>query len=109
MAGDLNCPYCLWPMKADDDAETCPHCAARYHAECWIDNDGCGTFGCPAWAAAQGGVALPVPPPAASEQQAATAVLTTDQLTEAERRFCEMCGERVVNDDRFCFSCGHPL
>lgn len=95
-------------MKSDDDAATCPHCAARYHAECWQENDGCGTFGCPAWAIGQGGI-VPEVHAASVGAPAPTAVLTSEQLAAPGRLFCEMCGERVVTDDRFCFACGHPL
>lgn len=115
MTGQLNCPYCLWPMKPDEAVESCGHCSARYHAECWVENGGCGTFGCPAWAAGQSGT--PPPPPAsragAVGTTAAAPVVITAEPAPAEaapaRRFCDMCGQRVEAGDLFCGSCGTTL
>lgn len=120
MTGELNCPYCLWPMKPDEAVESCGHCSARYHAECWVENGGCGTFGCPAWAAGQSGTAPPAAPSAsagaAGTTAAAPVVITADApATDAPpdappaRQFCDMCGQRVEAGDQFCGSCGTTL
>lgn len=118
MSSDLNCPYCLWPIKVDEAAEECAHCSARYHAECWNENGGCGTFGCPAWAASQTGQAAPPPPanrPASTTGGTTTSepvVVTAEPLPPVgttARRFCDMCGQQVDPGDRFCGVCGNTL
>lgn len=117
MAGDLKCPYCLWPIKGDEAVEECAHCSARYHAECWAENGGCGTFGCPAWAAGQTGTAPPPPPvtprvAGATGTAASPVVVSADPLppvAASARRFCDMCGQPVTADDRFCGGCGNTL
>jgi len=41
------CPYCQWPVGADEDHVTCPACDATHHSDCWQENSGCAVFGCP--------------------------------------------------------------
>lgn len=108
---ELKCPFCLWPITADEAVETCGHCAARYHRECWIENQGCGTFGCPAWATTQtGGAAPPPPAPSTPAVGAAAVVVVAEPEPEPTRpRFCDRCGEQVTPVDRFCGGCGNTL
>lgn len=40
------CGVCQWPVEADDDAATCPHCALQFHRACWTENQGCCSYGC---------------------------------------------------------------
>ena len=41
------CPVCRWAVEPGDVTRACPSCEAVYHAECWEQNRGCATFGCP--------------------------------------------------------------
>jgi hypothetical protein len=67
------CPYCRFPLKAGVAAEQCDGCETIYHAECWLDGEGCGVLGCSGAGAARGqrraaagavggGIAVAVPP-----------------------------------------------
>lgn len=46
LAGKV-CPYCRFPIKAGDEVVICPSCAVPHHADCWRENGGCTTYGCP--------------------------------------------------------------
>ncbi len=41
------CPFCRFPIKKDEEVITCPDCQATLHADCWRENGGCTTYGCP--------------------------------------------------------------
>jgi len=40
------CPYCRFPVEAGETARVCPVCAVPHHRECWLENQGCTTYGC---------------------------------------------------------------
>lgn len=40
------CPYCKSEMKQGEDIIICSECNMPHHKECWIENNGCTTFGC---------------------------------------------------------------
>lgn len=40
------CPYCQFPIKQDSEVTLCSACRVPHHRECWIENEGCTTFGC---------------------------------------------------------------
>ncbi|MCP4687142.1 MAG: hypothetical protein GY859_03770, partial [Desulfobacterales bacterium] len=45
---DALCAICQTPISASDaEIHHCPDCGARYHEECWRDNQGCAIYGCP--------------------------------------------------------------
>ena len=44
----LICPICCSEIIQQDEQTICPHCNVCYHKECWDDNQGCATYGCPA-------------------------------------------------------------
>jgi len=41
------CPFCRFPIKQGEEVITCPDCQATLHADCWRENGGCTTYGCP--------------------------------------------------------------
>ncbi len=41
------CPYCKGVIQETDEIVVCSVCDMPHHKECWIDNQGCTTFGCP--------------------------------------------------------------
>jgi RNase P subunit RPR2 len=47
-AGDaaVTCPICQTTIRADESAIRCPKCDQVHHSECWLENSGCGTYGC---------------------------------------------------------------
>ncbi len=40
------CPYCKAEFKEGDDVVICSACEMPHHKECWVENQGCTTFGC---------------------------------------------------------------
>jgi TM2 domain len=40
------CPYDKKPIEGPEIGE-CPVCGTPHHIECWFDNRGCTTYGCP--------------------------------------------------------------
>ena len=41
------CPICCSSFENEDEIRQCPHCQTWHHVECWDDNHGCSTYGCP--------------------------------------------------------------
>lgn len=44
-AGKL-CPFCKSAMQETEEIVVCSACEMPHHKECWIENQGCTTFGC---------------------------------------------------------------
>ncbi len=42
------CPYCLTGFNPGDQVVLCPACRMAHHVECWIENEGCCSYGCEA-------------------------------------------------------------
>jgi len=40
------CPYCKGVFSEDDDVVVCSECEMPHHKACWMENQGCTTFGC---------------------------------------------------------------
>ena len=81
------CPYCKTELKAEDDVVVCSACEMPHHKECWVENQGCTTFGCT-------GTIQGADAPAAAQPAAV---------------FCSACGQRNVGNSAFCTHCGRPL
>jgi hypothetical protein len=115
MATAAKCPFCFWVINEDDHRRGCQDCPAVLHAECWTENGGCTTFGCPAWAASQGvpaappPVVAPPPPAAPAPAPAPVAAAPLPGVATVTAQFCDQCGTAVVGNDRFCASCGNTL
>jgi len=44
---EILCGLCHQSIQPGDPVHRCPSCHAPTHAECWEENGGCGTYGCP--------------------------------------------------------------
>lgn len=40
------CAFCGEEIRPNETEIFCPGCGTEYHADCWLDHDGCGTDGC---------------------------------------------------------------
>lgn len=40
------CPYCQTPIEESEQKTVCSQCVIPHHAECWLENGGCTTYGC---------------------------------------------------------------
>jgi hypothetical protein len=52
------CSICYTVVPAGEPVKTCPDCQQEYHASCWTEIGGCGSYGCK-----QAAVAKKPPPP----------------------------------------------
>lgn len=101
-----NCPVCCSEILADDEAIVCPDCKMAYHKECWEENMGCATYGCP-----QAGCLNPPTeqigvqdlPPAWAPTAASTATPATASI------LCPKCHTPLDAHATFCWSCGADL
>lgn len=100
------CPYCKTAFNDGDDIVVCNSCGMPHHRECWIENQGCTTFGCRGTinnTVSENDVTPPVsetsnyeqPKPAASQPSAFV--------------FCTKCGEKISAQAAFCTRCGNPV
>ncbi len=42
-----NCAHCHQKLQVGNEVVVCPRCKAPHHVQCWIENAGCTTRGCP--------------------------------------------------------------
>jgi hypothetical protein len=121
MSRDSSCVYCLSTIEPVDSSTECEHCGARFHSECWDLNGGCATLGCESCLVAVKPAPLPVVPMlsvAATPPPRTTGDPVTSEWAPASvvsvpakpaRQFCDQCGGRVTDTDRFCGTCGNQL
>ena len=41
------CAVCHSQIQEDEESTQCPDCAMQFHIECWQENFGCSSYGCP--------------------------------------------------------------
>lgn len=89
------CPFCKTEFRSDDEIVVCSQCDMPHHKECWIENQGCTTFGC------LGTIR--------SADQAATSVTTHQMTFEDAAAFCTACGAPLDASAAFCSKCGNRV
>ena len=92
------CPYCKTPFEAyEEDIVLCSQCEMPHHKSCWIENQGCTTFGCLGTMKNADG--------------SPTSVTATQMNFDAPGAavFCTQCGARNAEGTAFCTQCGRPL
>lgn len=96
------CPFCKTEFKPNDEIVVCSECDMPHHKDCWIENQGCTTFGC------LGTIK--------SADNTATSV--TSQHMDFEYSpiknsessvFCTRCGAQNAATSLFCSRCGNRL
>lgn len=95
------CPYCKTEIRAEDEIVVCSECDMPHHKECWIENQGCTTFGC------LGSIK--------TAEDGANSV-TTNHMNYGEQStvsagtiFCSQCGAQQSGTSAFCTQCGSKL
>lgn len=91
------CPYCKAPFAPGDEIVVCSDCEMPHHKDCWVENQGCTTFGCTGTIRSAGGGASSV---------------TTNQMRydgPGSTVFCTKCGSKNDGSAAFCVSCGNRL
>ena len=96
------CPYCKTQFAPGDDIVVCSDCDMPHHKDCWIENQGCTTFGC-----------LGTIKTAENETTSVTSshMNYDDSGTGAAGGivFCSQCGTRNPAVASFCARCGSRL
>ncbi len=93
------CPFCKTEFKENDDIVVCSNCDMPHHKDCWVENQGCTTFGCTGTIKAAGGV---------SDTVTATELIYEDD-SAASVIYCSKCGTKYSGDSAFCSRCGNRL
>lgn len=76
-------------MRADEASRTCDVCGASYHADCWLHNDGCGTYGCKR----------------APEALKVTVSRELESGAWGDTKPCPNCGEELIASSLKCPKC----
>lgn len=94
------CPYCKTVFSENDDIVVCSDCDMPHHKDCWIENQGCTTFGCMGSIKADDGSATTV----------TTTQLEYDIINRTKQYvFCTRCGKENNANSSFCYNCGAQL
>ncbi|HOP11568.1 MAG TPA: RING finger protein [Oscillospiraceae bacterium] len=112
------CPYCKTEFAADDDIVVCSECGMPHHRECWVENQGCSTFGCSGTIQGVGSVqpesAQPVAaqyeferPISAGSTSVAAVIAAPPTAVTVRAKFCPKCGAKREEEHLFCSECGY--
>lgn len=95
------CPFCKTEFSADDDIVVCSNCDMPHHKECWIENQGCTTFGCTGTIQGVDGSVNSV---------TSTGFNYSDNQSVASANvYCTSCGAPNARTQSFCTKCGTRL
>ncbi len=93
------CPFCKTAFNEDDEIVVCSNCDMPHHKDCWIENQGCTTFGCMGTIKA-----------ADNSSNTVTATeMSYDEQGSSSHVFCTKCGTQNSSDYAFCSKCGNAL
>lgn len=97
------CPFCKTEFKPGDEIVVCSACDMPHHKDCWIENQGCTTFGC-----------LGTIKGADEGETSVTArqMVYEDTAPRAgvhQAVFCTRCGAQNAGTSSFCARCGNRL
>ncbi|MCF0132967.1 MAG: DUF2628 domain-containing protein [Blautia sp.] len=102
------CPYCKTPFKDDDEIVICSDCEMPHHKDCWVDNQGCTTFGCGGTIKATSD-ASPDPLDFEIEFYDEPTEPDSPSIKSTEFCYCTRCGAQNLSTSAFCCKCGSPL
>ena len=96
------CPFCKTEFKPSDNIVVCSECDMPHHKDCWIENQGCTTFGCLGTIKSADNTATSV---------TATQMNYDDSKTAAAGAvvYCTKCGAQNSATSSFCSKCGNRL
>lgn len=102
------CPYCKTPFVEGDDIVICSQCEMPHHKNCWIENQGCTTFGC-------SGTIQAANENSWSEGRDHTTEIAHAYVPSSPKQeensvlYCTRCGKSHDPQDLFCTKCGHQF
>jgi len=98
------CPYCQSNIKTNADFIVCPSCGTPHHKECWTENGGCTTYGCPENPSTEKNLIFP------GED---VGHLTPDEISESlyhpeQKKLirCINCKSEIEEGSTYCKHCG---
>ena len=98
------CPFCKTEIQETDEIVICSACEMPHHKECWIENQGCTTFGCTGTIKSADNAPSPITSSTGyNNAPAQTPVTTTNDS------FCSKCGAANPGNLSFCSKCGNQL
>lgn len=97
-----SCPVCCTEIQEGDDIIVCPDCKMVYHKDCWHDNNGCATYGCPSAGCLN-------PPPMKVDVQDGSSAQTVNANHGNSAIRCPQCNTQLEAGATFCWSCGADL
>ena len=92
------CPYCKCTIREDDDVVICSECEMPHHRDCWVENQGCTTFGCTGTIQGVGNGPTSV-----------TATTLQYETPQTGMVYCTRCGAACKPGTNFCIKCGNPM
>ena len=95
------CPYCKTAFKPDDEIVVCSECDMPHHKDCWIENQGCTTFGC-----------LGTIKTADNDNSSVTTrEMSFEDISPSAGAtvYCTKCGAQNESTSLFCSKCGNRL
>ena len=101
---EIICPYCKTKLTSKDDVVFCSDCGMPHHKECWVENQGCTTFGCTGSISAPKEKSVPV-----IQQQEDDFEITFDGDIILGNVYCWKCGKLNDAGNAYCSSCGSKL
>ena len=90
----LICPICSTVIFDYEEKIECPNCKIVYHKDCWIDNDGCATYGCKST-----GCLKPEP----------LKIYISETESENQDIECPYCHTKLVSGCTVCWSCNKEI
>ncbi len=102
---DKICPYCKDKLNAEDDVVICSKCEMPHHKDCWVENQGCTTFGCDGTIQSVSNGVMSQNVQIDLYDEPANDILSVN----SEFVFCGQCGNKMRCTDSFCTSCGARL
>lgn len=99
------CPYCKTEFRPSDDIIVCSECDMPHHKDCWVENQGCTTFGCLGTIKAADNTASSVTATQMNYEDHRSTVTPVNSGVV----FCTQCGTQNANTSSFCSHCGNRL
>ena len=99
------CAYCKTEFRPSDDIIVCSECDMPHHKDCWVENQGCTTFGCLGTIKAADNTASSV----TATQMNYEDSRNTSAPVNSGVVFCTQCGAQNANTSSFCSHCGNRL
>lgn len=87
------CPFCKGELRQGEDIVVCSACDMPHHKDCWVENQGCTTFGC------SGTIQ-------ALQNRQPVQSTSLDSLFPERNAFCTHCGAKLEDSAKFCTKCG---